>query len=250
MKPPKGLWGLLFSWAFGYACAVVDSGSPSAEYWAMVREVVERTNEERASSGLPPLKLNTDLCRAARWMAADMAQNGYIGHKDSEGRRLARRVPAFEYDCPYWLGENIAAGQRTPERVVQAWMASPGHRTNMLHPAYREIGVGHIFNADSRYGHYWAQELGSRSDYFPVVINLEAYSTNNSEVDLFIYGESWAKQMRFSNDGRHWSEWEPFRSRYKWQLLPGSGLRTVYVQLRKGNRLLEAHDEILVVDER
>jgi hypothetical protein len=224
----------------------MDVSRPSAEYWATVREVVERTNQERAAHGLPPLKLNERLCEAAQWMATDLAQNGYIGHMDSEGRRLAHRIPAFEYSRPYWLGENIAAGQRTPERVIQAWTASPDHRKNMLHSAYREIGVGYALDADSRYGIYWAQELGSRIDYYPVVINLEAFSTNSSEVDLYLYGEGWAKQMRFSHDGRQWTDWERFRSRRKWQLLPGSGLRAVYVQLRNGSRLLEAHDEIVV----
>jgi len=39
-------------------------------------------------------------------------------------------------------GENIAMGQRTPQEVVNAWMSSPGHRSNILSPAYTQIGVG------------------------------------------------------------------------------------------------------------
>lgn len=246
MKPQKGIWGLIFCLVFGYASTHVDLSRSSAEYWAMVTEVVVRTNQERASYGLPPLKINYNLCRAAQWMAVDMAQNGYIGHKDSEGRRLAHRITLFEYSDPYWLGENIAAGQRTPERVVKAWMASPDHRKNILHSAYREIGIGYFVNPESRYRLYWTQELGSRTGFYPVVINMEAFSTDRSEVDLYIYGEEWAEQMRFSHDGTRWTPWEPFRSRRKWRLLPGDGVRTVYVQLRNGNRLSEAHDEIVV----
>jgi len=52
-------------------------------------------------------------------------------------------------------GENIAAGQRTPEIVVDAWMNSPGHRANILSPNFSKIGVGYVTNSSGR--PYWTQ---------------------------------------------------------------------------------------------
>src|SRR5688500_16936545 len=58
------------------------------------------------------------------------------------------------------MAKNIAAGQRTPEAVVQAWMESPGHRANILNSRYTEIGVG--LATGGRMGMYWAQSFGAR----------------------------------------------------------------------------------------
>jgi uncharacterized protein YkwD len=58
------------------------------------------------------------------------------------------------------LAENIAAGQPTPQEVVNAWMASTGHRTNILNATYRDTGVGVAFGGT--YGIYWVQEFGAQ----------------------------------------------------------------------------------------
>jgi hypothetical protein len=66
------------------------------------------------------------------------------------------------------VGENIAAGQTTPEQVVQGWINSPGHRANMLSNNYTEIGIGYEFLANDtgsvNYNHYWAQVFGKSLD--------------------------------------------------------------------------------------
>lgn len=54
-------------------------------------------------------------------------------------------------------GENIAAGQRTPDEVMQAWMNSSGHRANILNAKYTELGVGYYKGGS--YGVYWVQEF-------------------------------------------------------------------------------------------
>ncbi|NLM13008.1 MAG: hypothetical protein GX209_04600, partial [Epulopiscium sp.] len=52
-------------------------------------------------------------------------------------------------------GENIAKGQQTPAQVMNAWMNSPGHRSNILGTSYTQIGVG---LATSKNGtKYWTQ---------------------------------------------------------------------------------------------
>jgi uncharacterized protein YkwD len=74
---------------------------------------------------------------------------------------LAERAAEFEYE--YWMiGENLAAGQTSPEQVVADWMASPGHRENMLGETYTEVGVGLRQGGD--YGLYWVLEFGDPLD--------------------------------------------------------------------------------------
>jgi len=73
------------------------------------------------------------------------------------GSTLRDRSQAAEYD--YWIvGENLAAGQRTPVEVVSAWMTSPCHRENVLNPAFTELGVAVRYGGT--YGYYWVQEFG------------------------------------------------------------------------------------------
>jgi uncharacterized protein YkwD len=54
-------------------------------------------------------------------------------------------------------GENIAAGQKTPEEVVNGWMNSEGHRANILNGKFTTIGVGYVEGGS--YGSYWTQEF-------------------------------------------------------------------------------------------
>ena len=49
-------------------------------------------------------------------------------------------------------GENLAGKIKTPEKVVKAWMDSPGHRKNIMDPRFTQIGVGYVAE-----GNYWSQ---------------------------------------------------------------------------------------------
>jgi len=99
-------------------------------------------NKERAKNRkrLKPLKLNAALCRAAQGHAQWMAVNNKLSH-DEFGVPFTSRLHKEGYR--FWsAGENIAMGQPTPEAVVKAWMASPGHRANILREGYKEMGFG------------------------------------------------------------------------------------------------------------
>ena len=55
---------------------------------------------------------------------------------------------------PKLAGENIAAGQTTPEMVVSDWMDSEKHKENILNPQFSYMGIGYVKHE----GHYyWAQ---------------------------------------------------------------------------------------------
>jgi len=197
-------------------------------------QVLELVNKERAASQLPPLRFHPQLQTASHWMAQDMAANDYLDHTDHEGRDLDGRLAAFEYKDYQAAGENVAAGQTTAAEVMMGWMQSPGHRSNILSPDFCEIGIGHVVNPNSKYRHYWVQEFGRLQDSFPVVINSGACRCARAEVKLYLYGEGTMKQMRLSNDGVVWSDWEPYQPNRDWTLSAGSGKHTVYVELKDG----------------
>lgn len=58
------------------------------------------------------------------------------------------------------MGENIAAGQPTPEAVMIDWMNSQGHRENILTPEYNVIGISCYLDETSEYGFHWVQMFG------------------------------------------------------------------------------------------
>ena len=207
-------------------------------------QVLELVNKERAANKLPPLRLHTQLQAAAHWMAQDMATNDYLDHTDHEGRELEGRLAAFEYKDYQAIGENVAAGQATAVEVMEGWLQSPGHRSNILSPDYCEIGIGHLINGSSKFRHYWAQAFGRQQDNFPVVINCGACRTAHPEVKLYVYGEGAMKQMRFSNDGAIWTEWEAYQPNRDWTLPADSGKHTVYVDLKDGKHTYRSTENI------
>jgi uncharacterized protein YkwD len=103
--------------------------------------VLKWTNEQRAKNNLPPLKENKILDISAKLKADDMFQNQYFEHVSPTGigvDGLAKKV-GYEYIL---IGENLAMGNfQNSEKLVEAWMDSPGHRENILNSKYREIGV-------------------------------------------------------------------------------------------------------------
>ncbi len=117
------------------------------------QQVLELTNQERAKSGLPPLAANAELNYAADKYAELMSQNRYFSHTGPDGSQPWDRAKAVGFEAQT-MGENIAAGQKTPQQVVQAWMDSPGHRANILRPSFTQLGVGFDNN-------YWVQDFGS-----------------------------------------------------------------------------------------
>jgi uncharacterized protein YkwD len=115
---------------------------------AYERAVVCLINRERAATNLRPLRVNQRLRRAATRYAVDMVAGGFFRHDSPDGTSILSRLQAVGYleDAADWdIGENLywATGTlNTPGAVVQAWLASPAHRDNMLRTGFREIGIG------------------------------------------------------------------------------------------------------------
>jgi uncharacterized protein YkwD len=140
------------------SCAPSGVAAPTAE-----ARIAALVNQERAHAGLAPLAANPVLAQAAESYAADMAAEDFFSHTGADGSDHIRRTEAAGYVDWSFLGENLAAGQPTPERVVAAWMKSPTHRANVLAPDAREIGIGHAAVSGRAYDDYWAMETGARA---------------------------------------------------------------------------------------
>ena len=115
------------------------------------QQVIDLTNEKRASRGVKPLNANWELSRVARYKSQDMANNKYFSHTSPTYGSPFNMIKNFGIKYRS-AGENIAYGQRTPAQVVNSWWNSAGHRANMLNANYTDIGVGYVAN-----GNYWTQ---------------------------------------------------------------------------------------------
>lgn len=140
-------------------CSLLLGGYVYADFES---EVIDLVNVEREAEGLPPLSYDASLASVARGHSEDMGLQDYFSHTGLDGRSPCGRMTDAGYNWNY-CGENIAAGQPTPEDVIDTWMASPGHRANILNPNFCDIGVGYAYVASSTYGHYWTQNFGRRS---------------------------------------------------------------------------------------
>lgn len=102
--------------------------------------IVQLTNEQRELYGLPTLKNNSSLASAALAKANNMFSVGYWDHFGPNGETPWQFIKASGYSYVY-AGENLAKGFKSAEGVVEAWMASPTHRENILSGNYTEIGI-------------------------------------------------------------------------------------------------------------
>lgn len=135
------------------AAIVFVAPARADELSADERKLVELVNAERTKAGLAALKPDARLMKAARGHSTNMARKNQIAH-DLDDKGPDDRLKDVGY-THFGLGENCAAGQRTPAEAMTSWLDSPGHRANLLGADYREIGVGLAKAADGTV--YWTQ---------------------------------------------------------------------------------------------
>jgi|GEM_PF-1632777 len=229
-----------------------SSSQSDATSYSFAEQVVYLTNLERERNDLAPLQFSAELFHAAQNHAEAMASGDFFAHQDpTTGSRVGDRAGAAGFQWTA-IGENIAAGNPTPATVVTAWMESPDHRQNILDVDYREIGVGYFLEAEdsfptaaASYSHYWVQVFGTRQNVYPVVISNGAPSTETAAVSLYIYGTDWAQEMRLRNDQETFGDWRPFQNRLSWTLPETRELHSVTVELRNGDEVRTATDDIV-----
>jgi uncharacterized protein YkwD len=106
-------------------------------------------DRERTSRGLSALAPDGPLTQAAQAHSEDMAAGDYFEHDGRDGDTPLSRMRAsgyiFSSHIGYSVGENIAWAtlwMASPQAIVAGWMASPGHRANILDATFRDSGVG------------------------------------------------------------------------------------------------------------
>jgi hypothetical protein len=102
--------------------------------------IIQLTNQQRASAGLNTLSTDSRLSAAAQAKANNMFQEQYWDHFGPNGETPWMFISQAGYTYVY-AGENLAKGFRTAEGVHEAWMASPTHRDNIMSNKYKDIGV-------------------------------------------------------------------------------------------------------------
>jgi uncharacterized protein YkwD len=130
-------------------------------------------DQEREAHGESALQPNAKLTHAAQGHSEDMASEDYFSHTAPNGETPLDRMRASGYidssQEGYEVGENIAWGTlwlASPQSIVSAWMASPGHRANILDAHYRETGIGISSHppaslADGQTGGIYTQDFGT-----------------------------------------------------------------------------------------
>jgi uncharacterized protein YkwD len=119
----------------------------------LAQRLAELTAECRRDAGLGPLEADPELLPAAQAHALDMLERGYMEHVTPDGLDPAERVALLHRRLVGRVGENLAEqqgltaeqleGQIGPlaARIIDGWMQSPGHRENMLDPAYTNLAI-------------------------------------------------------------------------------------------------------------
>jgi uncharacterized protein YkwD len=107
-----------------------------------------------------PLAWNATLGSAAETHSRAMANHNFFDHKDRDGRTPGDRAELAGY-AGQQVGENISAGQDTVRKVVDGWLASPGHCANLMNPQYRELGAAYAVDPKSDAGIYWTAMFGA-----------------------------------------------------------------------------------------
>ncbi len=145
-------------------------------------QVLDLVNKERAANGLSALVMDGGLMDSAKVRASEITQ--YFSHTRPNGESCFTAWPDSQHG-KYYLGENIAAGQTSPQAVVNAWMNSPGHRANILNANFTGLGA-YVVKTDDGYGYYWVQCFGGVED--PIMRGgapAKSVTTNDGSIPMY-----------------------------------------------------------------
>jgi len=127
----------------GFFFAFQDGRVLGNENNLTINQLLADTNSQRSKNSLEPLILNDKLTAAAEKKAQDMLLNGYWSHDAPSGTTPWDWINGAGYKYSY-AGENLARGFNTSAGVINAWMESPSHRSNVLGNQYTDVGFAAI----------------------------------------------------------------------------------------------------------
>ena len=151
------------------ACPGADTVPTSANAAQIRSATLCLLNSERAERGRKPLRVNAGLALAGKRHARDMVRRRYFAHQSRAGRSFDQRIRRTGYlrgARGATMGENLGWGSgslATPRAMVRSWMTSPGHRANVLRPAFTEVGIAVVTRTPRGIGGAtYATEFGRR----------------------------------------------------------------------------------------
>jgi hypothetical protein len=106
-------------------------------------DVRRAVNTAREDSNEQPLKVSSELNKAASMKAADMLQKDYWSHNSPSGDQPWKWFEQAGYSYQN-AGENLAKDFMTSDGLVKAWLDSKSHRDNVLNPAFHEVGIAAV----------------------------------------------------------------------------------------------------------
>jgi hypothetical protein len=173
---PRNWWGRLI-----HRPPVVPTQPPVGPYPPVGPEAPWYTalltlhNHYRSQHGLPPLQPNASLNRSAGLYVQTLASSGRLDHYlngSNPGSRMSAQGYAWSRE-----GENIAAGQTSPQQVMTDWMSDLGHRQNIL-GSYQDVGFGMVSN-------FWVVDFAAplASSHLPPISHSKAVFEANTAVN-------------------------------------------------------------------
>ncbi len=130
--------------AHASTCAGVDLVPDATNVAQVADATLCLINEQRTAAGRGPVTADATLSSASTAYAVDMVARDFFAHESPDGGTLDQRLARVGYSYEI-AGENIAWGEgvlATPAQIVNAWMNSEGHRTNIMDGDFRQIGLG------------------------------------------------------------------------------------------------------------
>ncbi len=127
--------------------------------WEVEEKILSLINAERSNGGVVSLTANSTLRTAARYKANEMLQYDYFSHNSPYSNQPSDIAKALGHSFQTFgenlfsisssdqsaLRENISA-----EKIVAEWMASEGHRSNILNGNYRKTGIGVVIGSNGK----------------------------------------------------------------------------------------------------
>jgi uncharacterized protein YkwD len=133
-----GLWVALWLSPFG------ARGEERAPYAELEASLYRGVNDVRAQQHLIALERRGELDAVARAHSEDMAARHYFAHESPEGQNAVDRLARAQVKGFSLAAENLGVTDRSdPTReILQAWIASEVHRTNLYAPPFNATGIG------------------------------------------------------------------------------------------------------------
>jgi uncharacterized protein YkwD len=114
-------------------------------------EIHNQINQQRTKAGLKALSVNDKLVDTATSKCEDMKKKNYFTHNSPDGTTytnfIKARVPSFKLS-----GENLGAGYTDINQLINDWMQSEQHKTNILNPKFTSEGIAVCGNSNQKPG--------------------------------------------------------------------------------------------------